>query len=98
MTSATLATIIALVKDRLGIMSTVRDNYISAIVESVVDELTNVQGLELEDSSSTHLLFCVDLATWRYMSRDSKDALPRHLQFRLHNLIISQTGDATSDL
>src|SRR5690554_7348880 len=98
------STVLDLVKARLGISSTVRDTYLTAIIEGVITELEDVQGLVLDDANPYHLMFVVDYATWRYQSvrEPGKDpagrvplSMPRHLQFRLHNLVIKQqAGDA----
>jgi hypothetical protein len=85
-------TVVALVKQRLGISSTVRDTYLTAIVDGVTKELEDENGLVLLDANPYHLLFVCDYATWRYQSRDSEGAMPRHLQFRLHNLMIHVGG------
>lgn len=84
--------ILALVKARLGISTAVRDTYLTAICNAVIDDLSKVHGITLDAANAEHLMFCVDYATWRYQSRDSTAAMPRHLQFRLHNLIISAGG------
>lgn len=84
--------ILQLVKERLGIRTTVRDTYLTAIVEGVVKELEDEKGLVLDGTNSYHLIFVVDYATWRYQSRDSEGSMPRHLQYRLHNLIIHAGG------
>ena len=81
-------TILQLVKERLGIRTNARDTYLTAIVNGIIKELEDEKGLVLEESNSYHLLFCVDYATWRYQSRDSEGSMPRHLQYRLHNLIV----------
>ena len=81
-------TILALVKGRLGISTVVRDTYLTAIIEAVVKELADEKGLVLDGTNSYHLLFVVDYVTWRYQSRDSEGSMPRHLQYRLHNLFI----------
>lgn len=91
------ATIVSLVKERLGIKTTVRDTYITAIVDGVKAELEDEKGLTLDGANPYHLIFVVDYATWRYQSRDSDGGMPRHLQYRLHNLII-HTGGASSDV
>lgn len=85
-------TTISLVKDRLGIRTNVRDTYITAIVDAVITELEDEKGLVLDGANPYHLMFCVDYATWRYQSRDSDGAMPRHLQYRLHNLMILAGG------
>ena len=80
--------IVSLVKARLGLTSEIRDTYLTAIITGIVNELENEKGLALDSASPYHLMFIVDFATWRYQSRDEPGAMPRHLQFRLHNLMI----------
>lgn len=87
------ATVLDLVKERLGIRTDVRDAYLISIIEGVIDELQTSQGLVLDGTSPFHLMFVVDYATWRYQSRDESGAMPRHLQWRLHNLIIGGGQD-----
>lgn len=87
-----LATVVDLVKERLGIRSNVRDTYIISIANAVVTELDEEKGLAIDLANPYHLMFVVDYATWRYQSRDSDGAMPRHLQYRLHNLMIHAGG------
>jgi len=87
-----IAAIVALAKERLGIKTNVRDTYLTAIVNGIVTELTDEKGIILDESNPYHLMFVVDYATWRYQSRDSDGAMPRHLQYRLHNLMIHAGG------
>jgi len=89
----TAATVLALVKERLGIKTTARDTYLTAIVDGVLEELEDEKGLTLDDANNYHLMFAVDYATWRYQSRDSDTGMPRHLQFRLHNLMLHARGE-----
>lgn len=90
-------TVVALVKERLGIKTAVRDTYLTAIVDGVVNELEDEKGLVLDGANPYHLMFVVDYATWRYQSRDSSTGMPRHLQYRLHNLYI-HAGGAAGDI
>jgi len=87
-----LATVVDLVKERLGIRSNVRDTYITSIANAVVTELDEEKGLAIDLANPHHLMFVVDYATSRYQSRDSDGAMPRHLQYRLHNLMIHAGG------
>jgi len=89
-----VAVVLELVKARIGLTSPVRDTYLQAIIDGVVSELENEKGLSLNGDSPHHLMFVVDFATWRYQNRDTTGAMPRHLQFRLHNLTISAGRDA----
>ncbi|MDR9795220.1 hypothetical protein Q4O60_01670 [Aeribacillus pallidus] len=86
------ATVVSLVKERLGIRTNVRDTYITAIVDAVITELQDEKGLLLDGDNPYHFMFVVDYATWRYQSRDSEGTMPRHLQYRLHNLMIHAGG------
>jgi hypothetical protein len=87
------STVVALVKERLGIKTDVRDIYLTAIVDGVIKELEDEKGLALDGANPYHLMFVVDYATWRYQSRDSDTGMPRHLQYRLHNLFIHARGE-----
>ncbi len=85
---------IGLLKARLGISSSVRDEYLEGIIKGITTELKEEKGLVLDSANSYHLMFVVDLSSWRYLNRDSADGMPRHLQFRLHNLIIHGGGSS----
>lgn len=82
-----------LTKARIGLRSDVRDEYIQHIVKSVVKELESEYGLSLDSDNPYHTMFVVDWSDWRYSNRDAPEAMPRHLQFRLHNMIISNVGE-----
>lgn len=90
-----VSTILSLVKAKQGMNGTVRDTYITAIINGVVKELEDEKGLVLDSANPYHLIFVVDLVTWRYQNRDSDKGMPRHLQYRLHNLMVHNGGDAT---
>lgn len=83
-----ITTVLGVVKERLGLRSAARDTYLLAIIDGVIKELEDEKGLVLDGANPYHLIFVVDYAAWRYQSRDSDTGMPRHLQFRLHNLII----------
>ena len=83
-----ISTALGLIKARLGIRSDARDAYILSIAEGAIKELKESQGLEIDISNSSHLMFIVDYTAWRYSNRDEPNGMPRHLQWRLHNLII----------
>ncbi len=82
-----------LTKARIGLSTTVRDLYLEKIIESIITELSESHGLSLKSDNSYHLMFVVDFADWRYSNRDSEKGMPRHLQFRLHNMIIKNLGN-----
>lgn len=87
-----LTTAIELVKARIGISSNVRDAYLTAIVQGVISELEREKGIILKEDNPHHLMFVVDYSAWRYENKGSESGMPRHLQFRMHNLVISAGG------
>lgn len=88
------ATILTLLKARLGISSNIRDTYLTAIIESVIKELEDEKGIVLEAENMNHVIFIVDYATWRYQNKDSSGDTPKHIQWRLRNLFIHSGGGA----
>lgn len=86
------ATILDLVKARIGISTEVRDTYLIAIIDGIIEELEAEKGIELKADNDNHVMFVVDYAVWRYMSRDSTGAMPRHLHWRLRNLYLNSGG------
>jgi hypothetical protein len=80
------AILLQMVKDNLGIKSTARDTRLTAIINGIIEELEGEQGIVLNKDNAQHLLFITDYATWRFENPEAD--IPRHLQFRLHNLVI----------
>lgn len=85
------AQVLALVKSGLTIQHTARDIYITAIISGVIKELEEEKGLLLDSGNPNHLIFVVDYVTWRYQNRGG-GSMPRHLQFRLHNMFVHARG------
>lgn len=81
-------TALQLTKARIGLSTKVRDEYLEYIIDSVITELESMNGLHLKEDDLFHLMFVVDFADWRYSNRDSEKGMPRHLQYRLHNMIL----------
>lgn len=88
-----VATALLLIKARLGISTAARDSYLTAIIEGVIKELNSIQGISIDETDKSHIMFVVDYSEYRYSNRENP-TLPRHLKFRLHNLMIHAGGDA----
>lgn len=97
MDQETIDTIVGLVKEREGIKTAARDSVITAIVRGVVKELEDEKGLALDRNNQYHLMFCVDLAHWRYKNPGGGSGTPRDLQYRLHNLMIHAKAPAEEE-
>ena len=81
-----------LVKARIGLTGDFRDAYLVAIIEGIISELEDIQGINLVKENKNHLMFIVDYAVYRYQNRDTGGELPKHLTFRLKNLYVSGGG------
>lgn len=86
-----------LVKQRVGLANGVQDTYIRAIVESVVGELEKVQGLDIDLTDMSQLMFVVDYSAYRYSNRDDTGAMPDFIKFRLKNLFVRGNKEGKED-
>lgn len=86
------AVLLELVKLKLGISTELRDKPLTKIIDGVLSELQNELGITIQANRPDHELFVVDLAAHRYESKS--EALPRHLQWRLHNLQLGSKKEA----
>lgn len=89
-----MSVILPLVKANLNITQNVRDDYLTTIINGVIVQLQNEQGLDLDVSNPYHLQFVVDFSAWRYRSRGEEGGMPQNLRFRLHNLMIHGDGQS----
>ena len=69
-------------------MTEKRKEYLLSIIDSVISELESEQGIIIDNNDDLHIMFIVDYSAWRYRSR-GEGVMPRNLQFRLHNLVLS---------
>ena len=80
--------VLELLKVNLGIMTDKRNEYLLSIIDSVISELEYEQGIIIDNNDDLNIMFIVDYSAWRYRSR-GEGVMPRNLQFRLHNLVLS---------
>ena len=80
--------VLELLKVNLGIMTDKRNEYLLSIIDIVISELESEQGIIIDNNDDLHIMFIVDYSAWRYRSR-GEGVMPRNLQFRLHNLVLS---------
>lgn len=86
-----METTLNLLKARLGITKKNRDEYLQAIINGILTELKERQGLIIDLVRPDHLMFLVDYATYRYQNVGEESGMPRHLQWRLHNLLVGES-------
>lgn len=80
--------LLEILKAKLGISGEFRDKYLKHLLKSVIDELCNQKGITLNTERYHHMDFIVDYAAFRYDNRDNNILMPKHLQYRLHNLLL----------
>ena len=81
--------LLELLKLKLGISTTLRDKPLEKIIDAVISELGENLGVVLDPEWADHEMFVVDFAAYRY---EGGVDMPRHLQWRLHNLQVSSKG------
>lgn len=81
--------LLELLKLKLGISTTLRDKPLDKIIDAVISELGENLGVVLDPERADHEMFVVDFAAYRY---EGGVDMPRHLQWRLHNLQVSSKG------
>lgn len=79
--------ILSMVKANLGISTTVRDEYLKAIIGGVMNELNDKGVVAIGNSDSDFLMLAVDYASWQYRSR-GEGTMPRNIRYRLNNRIV----------
>lgn len=84
---------VELVKQREGILNSIQDKYITAIVNGVIEELERDHHIKADMNRMDIFMFVVDLSAYRYSNRDSLEGLPKNLEFRLKNLYLQRVND-----
>lgn len=79
---------LTLLKNRLGITSTVRDEYLNMLIESVKEELLQSQGINIDESNSFEQMFLADYCAYRYQNVNDLGGMPKHLHWRLRNMMV----------
>lgn len=79
--------ILNLVKAILGYRTNVRDELLSRIIDSVVDELEKVKGVPFDFGNNEIVMYVVDMVVFRYQNLGG-GTMPRNLEYRLRNLIV----------
>lgn len=79
--------ILNLVKAILGYRTDVRDELLSRIIDSVVDELEKVKGVPFDFNNNEIVMYVADMAVFRYQNLGG-GSVPRNLEYRLRNLIV----------
>jgi hypothetical protein len=85
--------LLELLKLKLGISTTLRDKPLEKIIDAVISELGENLGVVLDLKRADHEMFVVDFAVYRY---EGGMDMPRHLQWRLHNLQVSSKGKVSN--
>ena len=83
---------LGLLKANIGMNSSYRDPYLTAVIEGVISELTEEKGIKLDAANANHLMFVVDYSAWRFLNKDANTGMPDHLRFRLRNLYVHSGG------
>lgn len=82
------ADLLSMLKVDLGITANAYNDRLTEYLESASADMSR-EGVQLEDTVEDSQLI-VQYAAWLWRSRESGDAMPRMLRYRLNNHIFSQ--------
>lgn len=82
---------IKLLKSDLGILHNKLDDYLIPRINSAKEEIEK-EGIKIDMNNISHVLIVVDYAAWLYRKRTQDIAFPKHLRYRMNNLLFSQKG------
>lgn len=78
-----------LLKFDLHILHNQSDEYLRTRIDAAKKEIVR-EGIELNMEKEDHVLIIVDYAAWLYRKRTQDITFPRHLRYRMNNILISQ--------
>ena len=80
---------IEILKSDLRILHDKSDEYLQNRIDAAKIEIER-EGIKIDESKIDHVLVIVDYAAWLYRKRTQNIDFPRHLRYRLNNILISQ--------
>lgn len=92
-----LTNVLSILKQRLGINTTVRDSYLQARIKSTIDSIVIDRNISIDENNSSMLMFLVDYTSYEYVNIQTFDKMqmagqsgkmPEHLRQRLNNIIV----------
>lgn len=89
------ADLLAMLKVDLGITANAYNDRLTEYLQAASADMSR-EGVQLEDTVEDSQLI-VQYAAWLWRSRESGDAMPRMLRYRLNNRIFSQKMRATEN-
>lgn len=65
--------------------------YLQNRIDAAKEEI-ELEGIKLDMDNIKHVLVVVDYAAWLYKKRNQDVGFPRHLRYRMNNILFSQKG------
>lgn len=79
-------TTLRITKAKLG-LSSADDEMVMFSILAALDELHKTYGIAIDEERADHVDLLSDLAAFNYSLKGEQRALPRHLEFRINNLM-----------
>lgn len=97
MEDQTVATLLTLVKNDLGITHNLRDPYFEILIKSAKKELERM-GVKFANSLPVDdMQLITDYSVWSYRKRQEDVGLSRNIRFRIHSRLIGKDGDTVAE-
>ena len=89
-------TLLTMLKTDLGILSaTVYDERLLSYLASAAESIRQEGAASISPSSPLDAQLIVDYAAWLWRKRDTMDAMPRGLRWRLNNRVLGEKARGT---
>lgn len=82
--------VLEIAKAKLGLTSLIDDTTVRFALVAAKQELTDNYGITLDTERADHVNVLTDMAVFNYQMKGDKGALPRHLEFRINNLMLGK--------
>lgn len=80
---------VQLAKNKIGLTTDSRDDYIEKLIRAAIAELQEVNGIAVDLSSVDMQDFVAAFAEWKY-SKKGNEPMPDNLRYRLRNYYASE--------
>lgn len=81
-------TLMTLVKQRLGILSNVKDTSIEARILAAISAFAETRKININPDDTEQLMLLVDIAAWEYGNVQNPGPMPVDLRYRLNNVFM----------
>lgn len=82
--------ILHITKSKLGLTSIFDDTTVQFALMAAKEELLRTYGLTIDETRADHVNLISDMAVFNFQIKGERVSLPRHIEFRINNLMYGE--------